>query len=254
MVDELGLKSKLRNKKARGCPRAFWRNEREGRLLPDRVEVGLGRDVDDIVCHDTAAVDGCGEFDGVDGLELFSCGEDVKFTIFGTDPDLAVGDESRAPDAGLGFVFPVLLAGLGVKAMDVPFVFRGVDKAVVHTDGGDGATNLLVVPDHFSIGTEAGDDTNAVAVLGILSSDDVNLVFCDDGGADDFAGTGVGGVLDGLSILHAVVGRVGVVLPEFLEDAEAIFILFRDRIEGVSESVTSAPGNGVLAVERAVCR
>ena len=62
-------------------------------LLSDRVEVGLGRDVDHVVGDHAAAVDGSGEFDGVDGLELFSGGKDVEFAVFGADPDFAIGDE-----------------------------------------------------------------------------------------------------------------------------------------------------------------
>ena len=120
-----------------------------------------------------------------------------------------------------------MLAGFGVEAVDVSFVFGCVNEAVLHADGGDGATNFLVGPNNFTIGAEAGHDANAIAVLGVLSGDDVNLVFSDDGGADDFAGAGVGGVFDGLAILFAVVGGVGVVLPEFFEDAESFLVFFR---------------------------
>ena len=62
-------------------------------LLSDRVEVGLGRDVDHVVGDHAAAVDGSRELDGVDRLELFSCFKDVEFAVFGSDPDFAVGDE-----------------------------------------------------------------------------------------------------------------------------------------------------------------
>ena len=74
-------------------PACLLRNEREGTLFPDRVEVGLGGDVNDIVGYHCTAVDGSREFDGVDGLELFSGGKDVEFAVFGSDPDFAVGDE-----------------------------------------------------------------------------------------------------------------------------------------------------------------
>ena len=55
--------------------------------------MGLGGDVNDIVCHDSAAVDGSWEFDGVDGLELFSGGKDGEFAVVGADPVFAIGVE-----------------------------------------------------------------------------------------------------------------------------------------------------------------
>ena len=214
--------------------------------------MGLGRDVNDIVGHDSTAVDRCREFDGVDRLEFLSGREDVEFAIFGSDPNFAVSYECRAPDAGLGFVFPVLLAGFGVETMDVAFVFGSVNEAVCNTHGGDGPTDVFGGPDHFAISTETSHDADAVAVLRVLPGDDVNLIFSNDGGADDFAGTGVGRVFDGLTLFFTIVGWVGVMLPEFLEDAESFFVFFRDGIEGIGEPVATAPGDGVLAVERSM--
>ena len=96
------------------------------RLLPDRVEVRLCRNVDGAIGDHGAAVNRSGEFDQSERLKFLGRFEDVKFAVFGAKPDLAISDESGSPNAGLSFVRPVFLAGLAIEAVDVAFVFRGV--------------------------------------------------------------------------------------------------------------------------------
>jgi hypothetical protein len=222
-------------------------------LLPDGVEVGLGGDVNDVVGDHGAAVDGSGEFDEAKGFFLCSGFEDVKLAVFGSDPDFAIGNEGGSPDAGLGLVLPVLLAGFGVVAMDVAIVLGGVEKAIGYAEGGDGAAHFFRGPDDFSFRIEAEDAPDAVAVLGILSDDDVGESVGDDGGADHFTGAGVSGVFDGLTIFFlTILLWVTVDLPEFFEDVESVFVFDRLGIKSVGESVAATPDDGVFAADLAV--
>ena len=57
--------------------------------------------------------------------------------IFGGEEHLAVGDEGRAPDAGLGFVNPVDFSGFGIEAVEIAIVFGDEEQAVLDARRGN---------------------------------------------------------------------------------------------------------------------
>ena len=73
----------------------------------------MGGDVEDVVGGHGAGVNWSRKFYSGQRIVFLSGLQDVKFAVLGSHPDFAVGNEGRSPNAGLGFVLPVLLAGLG---------------------------------------------------------------------------------------------------------------------------------------------
>jgi len=214
--------------------------------------VGLGGDIEDVVGSHGAGVNWSGEFDSGQGLVFLAGLQDVEFAVFGSHPDLAVGNEGRSPDTGLGFVLPVLLAGLGVKAMNVTIVFGCVEESVGHAECGDRTSDLFGIPNGLSVWADAENIAHAVAVFGVLTDDSVDQSIGNNGGADDFTGAGVSGLFDGFAVLHAIFGRITIDAPEFFEDVESFVVFDRFWVEGVGESVAATPDDSVLIADLSV--
>ncbi len=211
-------------------------------ISSDRVEPFVGGDEQGAVGGDGSRVNGAVEVDFVDELLFFAGREDGQVALLVAQVHLAVGDEGRAPDSRFGIVGPIDFAGVGVEAMQFSVEVGGEKKIVGDGNGGDGAANLCVGPEHASgaisagfCGVDADEAASAFALLGVLADGDVDAIFEDDGRGDDLAGAGGCAVF-----LFALLGGIHVAAPDFLQ----IFI------EAVAEAVAGAEDDLVLAVDR----
>ena len=75
------------------------------------------------------------------------CLQDDDVAVLVAEVDLAVDDERRAPDRGEQVVRPVVLAGLGVEAVEEAAEVGDVEQAVGDRGGRDRAADLVEVPD-----------------------------------------------------------------------------------------------------------
>ena len=209
----------------------------------------MGGDVEDAVGGDGRVLDGDAEVVVGDDLFIFGGGEDEEFAAGVADVDFAVADEGGAPDGGFGGVGPALFAGDGVVAVDVAAEVADEEEGLPGDfDKGrraEGAVDGGVVPEHFAgLLVEAAKAADAVAVVGVLADGDVDAVLVDDGGADDFGGSGFAVVVFG-----AVIGGIGVGDPEFFEEAGLAGGRGGDGlgVEGVEEAFATAEDDSVAA-------
>src|SRR5207302_1632199 len=64
-------------------------------------------------------------------LLLLAMGENVNVAVFVTEINLSIYPVRRAPDFRLEIVLPILLAGPGVEAVEIPVHLRNVDETVM---------------------------------------------------------------------------------------------------------------------------
>ena len=174
----------------------------------------------------------------------------IDIAVLGAAVHLAVGDERRGPDAAVGGVGPEDLSIRDVDAVDVPVVFRLIEQALVEAGRGNRAADRLVRPHGLACDVASGgeiqatDHADAVAVLRVLADDHVGAALVHDDGGDDLARAVVGRVLQGLAVLRAVLGRIGVVAEELLERGKTLRVLERIEVETVAKTVAAAPDDG----------
>src|SRR5206468_9929424 len=103
--------------------------------------------VEDAVGGDRGREHGCGEVDLGQLLQLPPGRQDQQRAVLVAGVDLAVGEQRRAPDAGLRVELPDFLAAGRVEAVNESGEVGDVDQAVGDRGGGDGTVDLVVAPD-----------------------------------------------------------------------------------------------------------
>src|SRR6266581_6958797 len=90
---------------------------------------------------------------------------------------------------------------------------------------------------------DAGQDADALTMLGVLADGDIDAVFVDNGRGVDFTGTFRGRVLEFFSLR-----RVAVKFPNRLKEA-GVALLDGLGIEGVTKTVAAAEKDQLAAID-----
>ena len=86
-------------------------------------------------------------------------------------------------------MFPVMLAGLCVYAMDVATVVRDIDEALCYGYGGQAAVDLGRLSNNVTVcGIDTSQGPGAASVHGVLADGDVDTIVMEDGRPNDFTG------------------------------------------------------------------
>src|SRR5207244_595560 len=100
-------------------------------------------------------------------------------------------------------------------------------------------------------GVDADEAAQTFAVFRVLPDGDVDAVLIEDRRGDDLARPVVGGVFERLAVLHAVLRRVAVELPDLLENVGVPVAFGRLRAEAVAPAVAAAEDDEVFVADLA---